>query len=368
MPYLARGQENNQRILALHAVDWTGHLYDPDLVEFRVIDLSTGLQVFPVAGYEDVTDEGRVSKGVYKAFDTVLDVGWTPEVTATIGAHRIDWRFTSSDGLSTRAWSLEFDVYEEDTGLPFWTYLTPNQVRAEGIATAELDDVRLVALILRIQQHIERETRQPFRPVAITDLGLDGSGSALLPLSVPIIGVDSLRINHSTQDLDPSAYRVYFAPSLGDDPGWQPKDYRRNPKIVLAAEFTPSPFNTGGVFGSNLNAGRFQPGAKPTTLAGVFGFVEPDGTTPLLIRQAALMLALANTPLLEAGAGGGGGPGGPVVRERTDRHEVEYAKPPASATLSSSFNTSPEVEDILRRYKGPIGMASPTTRWDTVRS
>ena len=368
MPYIAREQENLPSILALFAVDATGHLFDPISVEFRVVDLSSGLQTFPPVGLEDVTVEGRVSKGIFYAFDTVLDEGWTPEITATVGAHRIEWTYTDVDGVTVRTWSLLFDVSESGTGLPYWTYLSPNRVRAEGITTAELTDARLVDLIERVQQHIERVARQPFRPI-FESFRLDGSGSSLLPLAVPIIGIEELKINHSDQVFDPSGYRVYFVPTNGGDPGWGSKDYRRNPKIVLATEFTPSAFNAAGLFGANRHSpARFQPGSQPHELTGVFGYLERDGTTPALIGQAAFLLTLANTPLLEAGAGGGGGPGGPVIRERTDRHEVEFAKPSGSAVLSSAFNTSAEVEDILRHYRAPIGMASPATRWDTARS
>jgi len=367
VPHLARGQENQPSILGLYAVDASGHLYDPVSVEFRVIDLSTGTQVFPGAGLEDVTAEGRVSKGIFYAVDTVLDVGWTPEVTATVGAHRIEWTYTDADGTTVRTWFLDFDVSEVGTGVPYWAYLSPVTVRNEGIDATELSDARLVALIKRVQQHIERVARQPFRPIVET-FRLDGSGSALLPLAVPVIGINTLKINHSAQVLDPSGYRVYFNPTTRADPGWMSKDYRRNPKIVMTTEFTPSPFNTAGLFGSNrLAPARFQPGAQPHELSGVFGYLEGDGTTPAPIAHVALLLALANTPLLEAGSGGGSGPGGPVIRERTDRHEVEYARPSGSAVLSSAWNTSPEVEDTLRHYRAPIGMASPASRFDTAR-
>lgn len=363
MPYLAREQENLSSILGLYAVDSSGHLYDPVSVEFRVVDISTGLQVFPAAGLEDVTVEGKVGTGRWYAYDTVLTEGFTPEVTYTVGAHRIDWTYTDSDGTTVRTWSQDFDVSESGTGIPYWTYLSPNRVRAEGIDSTDLSDARLLGLIKTVQQHIERVARQPFRPIPLT-FRVDGSGSTLLPLAVPIIGIESLKVNHATQVMDPTAYRVYFNPTTALDPGWGVKDYRRNPKIVMANEFTPSPFSTGGVFG----AARFAPGAQPHELIGTFGFLEADGSTPALITKVALLLVLANTPLLEAGSGSGAAPGGPVISDRTDRHEVKFAAPSGSAVLSSAMNTSAEIEDILRHYRAPIGMASPATRWDTARS
>ena len=362
MPHLAREQANLPAILGLYAVDSSGHLYDPDSVEFRVVDISTGLQVFPASGLEDVTAEG-VGTGRFYAYDTLLSVGFTPEVTYTVGAHRIDWTYTGSDGTTVRTWSQEFDVSESGTGLPYWTYISPNRVRAEGIDSTELPDARLLVLIARVQQHIERVARQPFRPIPLT-LAIDGSGSTLMSLAVPIIGIESLKVNHATQAMDTTAYRVYFTSTTDVDPGWGVKDYRRNPKIVMANEFTPSPFSTGGIFG----AARFAPGAQPHEVIGTFGFLERDGTTPALITQAALLLILANTPLLEAGAGGSAAPGGPVISDRTDRHEVKFAAPAGSAVLSSAMNTSGEIEDIIRHYKAPIGMASPATRWDTART
>lgn len=343
-------------------MDSTGHLYDPDLVEFRVIDLTTSTQVFPASGYEDVTEDGRVAKGVFRAFDVTDGVGWTPESDATVGPHRIDWRFTDADDDSvTRTWSFEFDVYTAGFEIGYWTYLSPNRVRDEGYTTTQVTDARVVRLITRAQQYVERECRQPFRPIRHT-IESDGTGGSLWALPMPLLGVDELRINAATSATSTNAYRAYWSGHLGEDPGWRPSDNRRNPRITLASSIGTTIYD--GVVG----ASRFLPAAKAHSLSAVWGYVEADGTTPLLIQDAMLRIVLATAVRMGLGPGGsGGGVSGPIVFEKTDSHEIQYAFSYTAGSMDSPLATSPEVLDILRRYRAPIGIASPATTWSGLR-
>ena len=363
MPYLAREQENTASILALYARDDNGLLYDPDTVEFRIIYGST--QVFPVSGYEDVTTDGRADKGVFYAFDAGSGLGWAPDVAEDIGEHTIQWRYTDSDGLTTLTWSHKFDVYESGTGLPFWTYVTPNDIREEGITTSDLDDTRLIELICDAQSYIERMCRQPFRPVRDT-IKCDGNGSPALFLPVPIIAVDNIKINGQTTEYDTDLYTVYKIPAFKDDPGWNVKPNYKNPRIKLLGGVSVSA--SGTIFSSGRgNNSVFHHLPQGQAIKGVFGRIEPDGTTPKKIRQAALMLVLGNAPLLELGLSGGtiGGPAGPITRERTDRHEVEFAPAGRMSVRASALSTSREVEEILNLYRAPMALGSPATTWQT---
>lgn len=355
MPYLSRSQVNTAATLAIHPVDDTGHLYDPATVEFRIIDLSDNSQVFPVSGYEDVTTDGRVDTGVYYAFDTGTATGWAPKSDATVGAHRIDWRFTDADNeVVTRTWSQRFDVYTAGVEIPYWTYVTPNDVRVHADSSM-ISDARVVELIERVQQYIERECRQPFRPVRHT-IKFDGNGGLIFPCPVPIIGVDELMLNYSTSAASHDSYEVYNATTLSADPGWRPRDNRKNPKIKLHG-------GRGSIFDMNGST-RFIVGTRPHSLKGVFGYVEPDGNTPALIRDAALRVVMATAVTMDVGPGGSGGAvAGPITSEKTDQHEVSYAFSYTAGSLDSALATSPEVLDILRRYQAPPGIASPGTNW-----
>lgn len=365
MPHLARGQTNNARILALHAVDSSGHLYNPDSVEFRVFD-PAGTQVFPASGWEDVTSYGTAT-GVFPAWDTTAGAGWTVDAAADLGKWSIEWAFLDSDGTTERTWTQEFWVSEADTDFPFWSYVSPNEVRAEGVDASQLSASRLVALLRRVQDYIERACRQPFRPVR-AQIKVDGHGAPTLFFSVPIVGIESLIANFGSAALPTSAYRVYSCPALGDDPGWAPGDNRRNPRIALVSELTGRALGAGGIFATVRGAGgRFAAGAQAHTVTGVWGFLERDGATPQLIRDAALRLILANTPLLEVGGSAPASvPAGPITSERTDRHEISYAdnsSTSAGPALGSALATSREVEEILHLYRGPIVMGAPANSW-----
>lgn len=356
MPYLARSQANSVSTLALYAVDAAGLLYDPETVEFRVLDL---LDSSEDQTWTDVTSDGRVDVGVFYA-------PHTPAADATVGAHRVEWRFTDSeDATVTRTWSQRFDVYTAGVEVPYWTYLSPNRVRDEGVDTVQLPDARLVDLIVRAQAYVERECRQPFRPVRQT-VRFDGTGGSLFMAPIPIIGVEYLRVNRSTANLSTDSFAVYAAPALGSDPGWLPKDHRRNPKIALVRNLSPSPFTPGRVLGSGW-ADRFLPGAQAHEVKAVWGFVEPDGTTPRLIEDAMLRVVVATATLMTIGSATTT-VAGPIVREQTDLHEIEYADPGSSGGGSSfdQLATSPEVQDIVRRYRAPIGLGSPATTWATL--
>lgn len=354
MPYLALGQANRIEILGLFPTTDRGFLYDPVQVEYRILNSSGAV----VVNWTDVTSSGRRGVGAFYA-------PFTPSSpTFTVARNYvIEWRFSdSTDPTTDRTWSLPFDIYTAGTAIPFRTYLTPGRVRDEGVGGDRLADARLVQLIQRAQQFIERECRQPFRPVQST-VRFDGSGSGLWQAPLPILGVEYLRVNDATSNYPSDAFEVYSSPHLGGDPGWQPKDNRRNPKIRLARDLNPSPFRANP---SGSLTQRFLPGAKAHVVKGVWGFVEPDGTTPLLIEEAALRVVLATATLMEIGAGAGGVVAGPIIREETDLHEIEYASSASSASSADAIATSPEVSDILRRYRAPMALGSPATSWSSL--
>ena len=82
MPHIANGEENTSEMLALHAVNREGQLFNPASVEFVVYDWDTGapVQVYPASGREDVSGE-QSTTGIYPAKDVPMDTGLIPSTS-----------------------------------------------------------------------------------------------------------------------------------------------------------------------------------------------------------------------------------------------------------------------------------------------
>jgi len=101
MPRIARGEENT-----ISNINWFttvgGVLTDMYSTEYRIFNIEAGLpgtQIFPSSGWEDVTSApGRFEAGSYYAYDNGNSRGWTPELTASLGTHRINWQWKLGAG------------------------------------------------------------------------------------------------------------------------------------------------------------------------------------------------------------------------------------------------------------------------------
>ncbi len=227
-------------------------------------------------------------------------------------------------------------------------YITVAQVRTEGVTVAEAADSVVLAKIALYTQLVDRLTRQWFnrRDVVIT---AEGKNSNLFQLDIPIIEVDLLRINHHLPStagelIDPSLFTAFNSRTKHSDD-------RRNPRIKMLA-------NRGSIFG---NFGRTFRRGLLTDITGKFGFIEPDGTTPLAIQEAMLRLVIRNikNPILGSVSGSeSGGAVGPRRREKTDLHEIEFFESAANkkASTTNTATGDAEVDRILALYKGPIGI------------
>jgi len=360
MPYLAVGQENTRLLLALRVVDATGHLYNPTSVKFFIKRLSDGVQVFPTpSGSEDVTHYGQ-GVGVFPAWNTTANTGWKPTTPFTVGAHQIVWKYADPDGVAILEWRQIFNVVAAGLGLPYWTYIDPIEVRAEGITPAQLSDARMLVLLRRAQNYIERACRQPFRPTELT-LKVDGPEAEVVHLGVPIIGVEHVKINDSTILLDKSCYRVYFTSTLDQYGGWSPEDNLHNPRIRMTApSVADSIYRQGGGSARYTRPGRFAVGAQNQEIKGIFGALGPDGCTPELIRYAMLRLIYANTEPLIPGVVPA--PQGDIASESTDRHSISYGTDSGAAPYAA-LSTCSEVEEIIRSHRAPIGISAPAPAW-----
>jgi hypothetical protein len=223
-------------------------------------------------------------------------------------------------------------------------------VRAEGLANPPYSDTQIDSAILTWQDFLDRACRQWFLPKMLT-VEFDGDGSYDAHFGVPIISVEYLRINLSSDDLDPSLYKVYSE--------------RQNPKIALVQpaqirDIHQMPFTYGEV--------RFLKGFKNQVVKGSFGCVDENGDPPRLIQRALLKLVIEKLtrPVYGTGAGDESSMtfAGVVIEERTDGHSIKYGTPSFQDRRVglSGITQDPEILDIIKLYKAPIGFAS-TSYW-----
>jgi len=184
------------------------------------------------------------------------------------------------------------------------------------------------AMILRNMQIIDFHTGQWFNKREFTGDGklqVEGNGSYLLHFSVPIISISTIKHSNEYDVVDPKEYMVFRSRVIPDD--------RRNPKVkLLRGSFYKHSF---------------------TEIEGAFGWLEQDGTTPQLIKDAVsrlIMLGLTKDPMQTAS--------NPIKSEKTDLHEIQYAV--SATSLASDQNSGrtgdPEVDRIIQLYKSPFSI------------
>jgi hypothetical protein len=230
-------------------------------------------------------------------------------------------------------------------------YITVDDIRGEGFDDTEpyeYSDADIEAAIDLWQQALERMCRQWFESRAIT-FKCDGTDSDTLTLGIPVISVSSLKINGCETDLETDRYEVYTNRTFPDD--------RRNPRIVLANDGNTS------IFQGVQSTAKFRKGRNNQEVTGAFGFLEPDDSTPLLIKRALTKLVIEklSNPMYGYYAGGSSNQSvGSKIEEWTDGHRLKYngtTKP--TGTQYMGITSDNEILDIVKMYKAPIGAATP---------
>lgn len=204
----------------------------------------------------------------------------------------------------------------------------------------------LEAYIKQAMAFIDRHTRQWFNARTFDDTKpvlMEGNNSTVLFFPVPILEIHSIRKEVGSEVLDSNFYQVFNGRDFPDD--------RRNPMIKLRQEDDDVLF---------VSSGKWMRGVR-AVITGIFGFLEADGSTPLLIQRATLKLALiyASKSLGEiAAAAAESGDLGPIKREKTDLHEIEYfdARTGGKDSINdgSGLSGDDEIDDVIAAYKGPI--------------
>ncbi len=242
------------------------------------------------------------------------------------------------------------------------TFSGPDKVRLEKTGAEQLivnggsfllhsDEVtkkRAQDSIQTSMDFIDEKTRQFFNCRTFDDTNpvkIEGRNSPTLFLGVPIIQIDKLLINSTDTELTEGEdfdFVVYNSRS-------RPQDDRRNPMIKL---------NVGrgrdSIFIGVTN--RLFIRATLTHIEGSFGFLEPNGSTPLLIQRATLKLVFKQleNPLGSSDTIGGSNVG-PRKRLKVDLHEEEFFEL-KDVTSAASLSGDSEVDRIISTYRSVIGM------------
>lgn len=362
MPAIARGQENTTSILNWF-VTVNGALTDMHEVGYQIYDITGGLpgtQIFPTTpgDWEDVSSApGNFSVGSYYAYDSGNTQGWTPDLAEPIGTHRIVWRWKVSAASPYQSGQEDFEVLVQSAGSSADLYISVQDIRDLGMPNPPDDDT-VLATIEVWQAFLERACRQWFVPKAMI-LSVDGTDSDTIHLGVPIISIDYVKLNDDPAELDTELYRVYNATRYPDD--------RRNPRIKLVPHHDLDIY-TMPVSDYSL---RFRKGRQNQEIKGTFGFVEEDGSVPKLIKRALTKLVVEKLTYPIFVATGGTAPPtnnapasvGDLLEEWTDGHKIKYnaVKPETKprAPGLTGITDDPEIHDIIRLYRAPIGIATP---------
>lgn len=338
--------------------DGTGNPVNVSSLSFQIFEKvttpGTPIQIFPAgAGAKEVVNlnacpaGARVSQGRYHA-------DYTVPLTTPIGTHEVRWFVKLTASAPEQSFFEEFEVLSEASLLAGNFYISIADVRAAGLNNQAISDSAIQSSICLWQQILERTTRQWFLPFE-TSFYLDGTDSDALHLPVAIISISEVRLNDDPNALDPGSYRVYNGRRLPDD--------RKNPRIKLTDPIRRDIFT-----GTHAGRPKFRSGRQNQYIAGVFGYVEPDGSTPEPIKRALLKLVIKDVslPLVSDPTGMIAPPPlttGLVSEEWTDGHKIKYqlsgGPSKARAPGLSGLIDDPEVQMIIKLYKSPIAMATP---------
>ena len=359
MRYIEQGETSDDTNPILDVwIQRNGVLLDPFLLEWRVLDLTSGgaVQIYPGSGWSGI-DLTKLTLGHY--------VGTFDGTSKNPGAHVAEFRITIADGDATVTASLPFDVLV--AGEKYFAvglqYALLSDLRAEGVTVATVANTRALQSLSIAARMIEGFTNRVFG-VMRKEMKLDGRGSADILIEEPIIALDSIRIlTHAfgseavvdSADLDD--VEIYNRHLRGlTDP-----DDRNDPRVSfrrLHDTFGQHYSQTRPLFPHHV----FPFGQQNVVLDGAFGYTEADGSPvgsiPVMVRKACALLANKNA--LPAGVSATPGPAGPIVKERTRDQMVEYAKPTSlGGAQPGPFTGDAAIDNLILPFVRPahIGAA-----------
>ena len=202
------------------------------------------------------------------------------------------------------------------------SYCELADIRAEGITVEQMNAGQVTALINLACDYIDKVTGQWFEPRQKT-IRLDGRGGEILQLPVFLIRPEYIRVDGVSID----DYILYNRIS--------PEDDRNYPKIYREL--------------------KWPKGIQNIQIQGKWGYVEEDGSTPLLIKRAAMKLCLYNFPALsDSEAQEEKDLRGKIRSETTDGHSYTLDGSSTSSVSGNSLSTGDsEIDGILKYFTRP---------------
>ena len=199
------------------------------------------------------------------------------------------------------------------------SYCEIADIRAEGITEEQMTDDQVSQLIALACNYIDKVTGQWFELRQKT-IKLDGRGGQVLQLPVFLINCDEIQADGIPID----DYVLFNRISPEDDRNY-PKIYRRL---------------------------RWPKGIQNIQVQGEWGYVEEDGSTPLLIKRAAVKLFLYNfLPALgDSEAQAEKALSGLLQSETTDGHSYSLNGEILKAMYENSLTGDAEIDGIINQY------------------
>lgn len=293
-----------------------GTAVDVDSINFEIFSVDVnGVETEQVAS----TPATRSSEGVYYA-------EWTIPADEPLGDHLIRWTWELNSGSETQTEDVSFEVLEATTAtsIPTTTYTPPlyisvDDMMEEILVLAERPtEAKLLLKIRFAQAYIEKVTGQFFNERSLV-LNLDGSGNYLLKLPFPAIDITKIEFKNadgSYTEYDLLYFEVYnrYVP-----------DDRNYPKVESETYVFPS-------------------GKNNIRLTGTFGYVESDGSTPYLIKEALKMIV--RQWMFDTDTNKGNIRKSKIYFDKGQNNENRISEAIATGTLTGD----PEIDNILRWF------------------
>jgi hypothetical protein len=235
------------------------------------------------------------------------------------------------------------------------SYANYQDLQDQGLDPTTFTEAQAKVALLMASQLIEKYTRNFFREETGTFI-FDGNNSHILHLPIPILTVTSLTVNNGSTVLDSDWYRAHTGRSF-------PTDDRRNPKIELRRSSTAS----SSIYVVNSATTDIFVKGLDQTIVGTFGYLEPDDSVPLAVKQAVMILAIECIQLLYPKYGnstiaGSTGTVGPVKKEEADDHSKEWHNLLEYQQLEEGL-WAPAAKALLYDYRAPRSIAVTAARW-----
>lgn len=269
MKGIVRGDDNAtaEAVVFYHPV--AGFMQDVYSLSYRILRASDSVEVVGNT-IVDTIDE-KLSTGRYRP-TLATDASWS------VGTHIVEWTYEATDSSGSKKYQEYLEVLDPQlflTGTRYNTYV-PTSRLLMNTALANVPVGMLQQVAADSAAYIESNTHRVFHPEYVS-FKHDGVDSRNLPISLPIIGIESVYTDYYL-DQDPELLEDYvvYARHLQ---GLRSPDDRDAPQIEL--------FET--------DATKLKYGNQNIIITGVFGYTEhngtPVGTTPPRIMQATSILS-----------------------------------------------------------------------------